>query len=74
MTILYVLVPAALVLVIGAVAAYVWAVRSGQFDDLSTPAIRVLRDDSERGAARKVEPIDDAKTPPAVPNASPAAR
>lgn len=45
MSILYVLVPVALLLVLGAVAAYVWSVRAGQFDDLSTPAIRPLIDE-----------------------------
>jgi cbb3-type cytochrome oxidase maturation protein len=30
----------------GFVAAFVWAVRAGQFDDTSTPAVRVLLDDA----------------------------
>jgi len=29
----------------GFLAAFVWAVRSGQFDDTCTPAIRMLLDD-----------------------------
>lgn len=45
MNVLYVLVPLALVLAGGGVAAFRWAVRSGQFDDLDTPALRVLLDD-----------------------------
>jgi cbb3-type cytochrome oxidase maturation protein len=32
----------------GFLAAFVWAVRTGQFDDTSTPAIRVLLDDPPR--------------------------
>lgn len=47
MNILYLLVPAALVLAAAGVAGFVWAVRSGQFDDVQTPAIRALLDDSE---------------------------
>ena len=47
MSVLYVLVPVALLLVAGAVAAFGWAARRGQFDDLTTPAIRALQDDSE---------------------------
>jgi cbb3-type cytochrome oxidase maturation protein len=32
-----------------AVAVYLWAARSGQFDDLETPAARILdEDDAER--------------------------
>lgn len=45
MSILYVLVPVALGLVLVAVGAYVWSVRSGQFDDLDTPALRPLIDE-----------------------------
>ena len=39
------LVPVALALVLAAVGAYVWSARSGQFDDLDTPALRPLIDD-----------------------------
>ncbi len=45
MSILYILVPLALGIVLVAVIAYVWSARSGQFDDLVTPAIRPLIDD-----------------------------
>jgi len=30
---------------VAAIWAFVWAVRRGQFDDLDTPAIDILRDD-----------------------------
>ena len=45
MTILYVLVPLALLCGAGAVFAFVWAVESGQLDDLETPPLRVLGED-----------------------------
>lgn len=45
MSVLYLVVPLAIVLVAVAVWAYVWASRSGQMDDLDTPAIRMLHDD-----------------------------
>ena len=32
----------------GFLAAFAWAVRSGQFDDTTTPAVRVLLDDAVR--------------------------
>jgi cbb3-type cytochrome oxidase maturation protein len=47
MTVLYVVVPLALLLAGGAVAAFIWAVRRGQFDDLDTPPLRMLHDDHE---------------------------
>ena len=45
MSVLFVLVPVALALVVVAVAAYVWSVRSGQMDDLVTPGVRPLIDE-----------------------------
>ncbi len=45
MSIIYLVLPLALVLVLGGVLAYVWASQGGQFDDLETPAVRVLHDD-----------------------------
>jgi cbb3-type cytochrome oxidase maturation protein len=44
-SIIFYLIPLGLVLLALAVAAFFWAVRSGQFDDLETPAWRILLDD-----------------------------
>ncbi|MFA6985662.1 MAG: cbb3-type cytochrome oxidase assembly protein CcoS [Arenimonas sp.] len=46
MTILLILVPLSLVLLGLAVWAFVWAVRGGQYDDLDTPAVDILRRDA----------------------------
>ncbi len=48
MSILYVLIPLALALLALAVWAFFWAVGSGQFDDLDTPAMRVVMDDDSK--------------------------
>ena len=48
MNILYLLIPLALLLLGGAVWAFFWAVSSGQFDDLDTPAVRVILDDDRK--------------------------
>ena len=45
MSILFLILPLTLLLCGGAVAAFAWATRSGQFDDLETPAIRLLHDE-----------------------------
>jgi cbb3-type cytochrome oxidase maturation protein len=45
--VLFLLLPVALGFVLAAVVVFAWAVRDGQFDDLETPALRVLLDDSE---------------------------
>ena len=48
MEVLFIVVPLALVVVGAAVGAFVWATRRGQFDDLETPALRMLTDDVGR--------------------------
>ena len=48
MSILYVLIPLALLLLGVAVWAFFWAVGSGQFDDLDTPAVRIVMDDDSK--------------------------
>lgn len=48
MSVLFLVLPLALLLVGAAVWAYVWSARGGQFDDLDTPAVRLLHDDGER--------------------------
>jgi cbb3-type cytochrome oxidase maturation protein len=42
---IFVLLPLALLFAGIALALFVWAARSGQFDDLETPAVRILFDD-----------------------------
>jgi cbb3-type cytochrome oxidase maturation protein len=46
MTVLYLVLPLALVVAGLAVAAFIWTVRSGQLDDVDTPPRRILLDDS----------------------------
>jgi cbb3-type cytochrome oxidase maturation protein len=48
MNILLMLIPLSLMLLGVAVYAFWWAVDRGQFDDLDTPAIDILRDDPPR--------------------------
>jgi cbb3-type cytochrome oxidase maturation protein len=43
--ILYILIPLSVVLVFLIGAVFLWAVKSGQFDDLEGPAHRVIADD-----------------------------
>lgn len=48
MSIIFVLIPLGLVLLAFAVWAFFWAVGSGQFDDMESPAWRILMDDDSR--------------------------
>jgi len=60
MSMLYVLIPLAVVLLAIAVVALLWAIKNGQFDDLETHGWSVVLD-------------DDQKPPPSVEDASSAA-
>ena len=56
MNILLVLVPISLILLGRAIAAFAWAVRKGQYDDLDTPALDILVDDDRPRATRSAQP------------------
>ncbi|MBX3384982.1 MAG: cbb3-type cytochrome oxidase assembly protein CcoS [Phycisphaeraceae bacterium] len=45
MSILYVTIPLAILLAAAGVWAFVWAARTGQYDDVETPATRAVFDD-----------------------------
>ena len=48
MSVIYFLVPITFVIVLIGLLGYLWSVKSGQFDDLDTPALRMMfEDDSE---------------------------
>lgn len=47
MEILYLLIPLAVVIMAVALWAFVWSVKSGQFDDLEGPAHRILMDEDD---------------------------
>lgn len=62
MNILLFLIPLSLLLLVAAAWAFVWAVRRGQFEDLDTPAIDILRDDPHerpRTIASTIASTDD---------------
>jgi cbb3-type cytochrome oxidase maturation protein len=50
MSVIFIVLPLALVVVLAAVIAFLWAARHGQFDDLTTPAMRALQEDEPREA------------------------
>ena len=55
MSALYIALPLALLLALAGVIAFIWSVRSGQMDDLETPALRILGEEDERTS----KPMDD---------------
>jgi cbb3-type cytochrome oxidase maturation protein len=48
MSVVFVLIGASLFVAIGFLAAYLWAVKSGQYDDKHTPAIRILFENNKK--------------------------
>lgn len=53
MNVIFISIPISLVLIGVAVWAFFWAVRSGQYDDLDSPAYTVLSDDDDKKRPRK---------------------
>ncbi|MFT5487372.1 MAG: cbb3-type cytochrome oxidase maturation protein [Paracoccaceae bacterium] len=53
MNILLLLIPVALLLGFAGLAAFIWALRSGQFEDLDGAAVRILIDDDDKAPGDK---------------------
>ena len=64
---IFVLLPLALLIAAIAVGLFIWAAKTGQFDDLETPAIRILFDDEE---PRRNAPASGAPAPPGASGAA----
>jgi cbb3-type cytochrome oxidase maturation protein len=63
MSIIYVLIPIAVLFVIIGLAIFFWAVRSKQFDDLDKEAFSILFDEKKHAAQQKPTQADPAKQP-----------
>ncbi|QKZ03736.1 MULTISPECIES: cbb3-type cytochrome oxidase assembly protein CcoS [Pseudomonas] len=62
---LYIMIPAALVIVAIALYVFFWAVDSGQYDDLDSPAHSILFDDQDPMHQAAVKPPrGEDKAPP----------
>jgi cbb3-type cytochrome oxidase maturation protein len=68
MNVLVYLVPMALLLGLTGLAAFLWSLRSGQYDDLEGAAVRVLDDDDIRHAG------PEAPEPPVLREVQPLSR
>lgn len=63
MNAVFILLIASLLVATGFLAAFFWAVRSGQFEDTATPAMRVLSEDDPSPAEEPAEEpaVDESK-------------
>jgi cbb3-type cytochrome oxidase maturation protein len=60
---IFVLLPLALLIAAIAVGLFIWAAKTGQFDDLETPAVRMLFDDEEPRRPGVRDAAAEASTP-----------
>lgn len=65
MSALYYLIPMSLLLLGGAVLVFFWSLRRGQYEDLESPAHRILIDDREERV--RLGDDGDATPPPRKP-------
>jgi cbb3-type cytochrome oxidase maturation protein len=56
MNILFLLIPLGLVMLALAIWGFFWAVRAGQFDDLESPAVKILLDDDRAPGPAQTSP------------------
>jgi cbb3-type cytochrome oxidase maturation protein len=52
MSVIFLLIPLSVVLATAFLGAFIWAVRSGQYEDTCTPSMRLLLDDPPPAAKR----------------------
>ena len=62
MDILYLLIPISLIIVAIAIGLFMWAIRSGQYEDLEGPAHRILMDEDDPLVPRKPGASDNGKS------------
>ncbi len=58
MSVLWIVIPIAFVFAALAIAAFMWTVRTGQMDDLDTPASRMLFEDDEPKKSERTDRTD----------------
>ena len=56
MIVLFLLIPLSIVTAAVFLLGFIWAVRSGQYEDTSTPALRPLMDDNHTKKNEKADP------------------
>lgn len=54
MSVIFILVFVAIIMAGAFLVAFIWAVRSGQYEDTYTPSVRILFDDPEKVEKEKV--------------------
>ncbi|MBA4148452.1 MAG: cbb3-type cytochrome oxidase assembly protein CcoS [Verrucomicrobia bacterium] len=63
MIVIILLIPLSVLIAAGFLTAFIWAVRSGQYEDTCTPSMRLLMDDESRAERAKISDKDKVKQP-----------
>lgn len=61
MSVIIILIIISVIVAVFFLGVFIWAVKSGQFDDTVSPAIRILFDDKKQQKSDDKEPKPDAK-------------
>ncbi|WP_229379732.1 cbb3-type cytochrome oxidase assembly protein CcoS [Fibrella forsythiae] len=64
MSIIFFMIGISLLMALGFLAAFIWSMRTGQQDDLYTPSIRMLLDDTTPYTSATGEPVAPTTPPP----------
>jgi len=51
-SIIFILIPASILIALGFLSAFVWAVKSGQYEDTCTPSMRLLLEEKNNISAK----------------------
>lgn len=62
MIVILLLIPLSIVIAVGFLAAFIWAVRSGQYEDTCTPSMRLLLEE-KRSKTKSPEPMKATDAP-----------
>jgi len=55
MSVIFLLIPLSIVIALCFLGAFIWAVRSGQYEDTCTPSMRLLLEEKRADEKRKAE-------------------
>jgi cbb3-type cytochrome oxidase maturation protein len=60
MSVIFLLIPLSIVIALCFLGAFIWAVRSGQYEDTCTPSMRLLLEEKRAAAKQesKAKPVD----------------
>ncbi len=61
MSIIFLLIPLSILFAVAFLFAFIWSVRTGQYEDTTTPSMRVLLD--EKVSAKPLPPSEDFPNP-----------